>query len=180
MKVNILEAHDRLQHFKKDQSANIFQGAEDCLKKNPDSLFFQDRSPYVYIFAHPRTADDGVNKRMLWQPRLWKPKAQTNSYLFRAKSHSDLIEVCWLLPPQEMWSQYMMGNVTEHEDVLWSIDQYCNHRKKLEMDEPEDLNEEKGKAIMEEWIANKRFERMMKRNYEFDSILPISEALLVS
>ena len=52
MKLNRLETHDRLIHFKKDQEANIFQGAEDCLKKNPDSLFFQSKCPYVYLFAH--------------------------------------------------------------------------------------------------------------------------------
>ena len=51
MKVNRLEAHDRLEHFKEDQSFNIFKGAEDCLKKNPDALIMQEHSPYVYIFA---------------------------------------------------------------------------------------------------------------------------------
>jgi hypothetical protein len=166
MKVNILETHDRLLHFKKDQAANIFKGAEDCLKRNPDSLFFQDKSPYVYLFAHPRTCDDGVTKKMFWQPRLWKPKAQTNSYLFRAQSHTDLIQICWLLPPEDLWNQYILGNVMENKDVLWFIDQYINHRKKLEMDEPGDLSDEKGKPIMEAWIGNKRFERMMKRTYD--------------
>ena len=100
MKVDRLETHDRLLHFKKDQALNIAQGAEDCLKRNPLSLAIQSRSPYVYLFAHPRTADDGFTKRMLWQPRLTRPKAQTNSYLFRAQSNSDVIEVCWLLPPR--------------------------------------------------------------------------------
>jgi len=175
MKVNILEAHDRLLHFKKDQEANIFQGAEDCLKKNPDSLFFQSRSSYVYIFAHPRTADDGITKRMLWQPRLWKPKAQTNSYLFRVKSHTDLIEICWMLPPEELWAQYHEGNVTEDDHVLWSINQYCYHRHKLEADEPDDLSDDQGKPIMQEWIRNKRMDRMMNRLYnQEDFILPIS------
>ena len=166
MKISRLETHDRLLHLKKDQSQNIFKGAEDCLKKNPDSLFFQSKSDYVYLFAHPRTADDGVNKRMLWQPRLFKPKVQTNSYLFRAKSNSDIIEVCWLLPPQEMWSQYLIGNVTENELVLWSIDQYCNHRNKLQADHPEDLNDEQGRHIMQEWICGKRMDRMMGQLYE--------------
>lgn len=165
MKLNRLETHDRLLHLKKDQSQTIFQGAEDCLKKNPDSLFFQDRSAYVYIFAHPRTDDDGVTKKMYWQPRLWKPKAQSNSYLFRAKSHSDIVQVCWLLPPEEMWGQYLLDNITGSEEVLWSIDQYCYHRKKLEGDEPDDLSDEKGKAIMQEWIASKRQDRMMKNAY---------------
>src|SRR5882672_2443569 len=113
MKINRLETHDRLMHFKKDQEANIFQGAEDCLKKNPLSLAIQDKSPYVYIFAHPRTADDGVNKRMLWDPRLSIPEPQTNSYLFRAISKTDIIEVIWMLPPVETWPQYKKGNITE-------------------------------------------------------------------
>ncbi len=181
MKVNILETHDRLLHFKKDQEANIFQGAEDCLKQNPDSLFFQSRSPYIYIFAHPRTADDGVTKRMLWQPRLWKPKAQTNSYLFRAQSHSDLIEICWMLPPEELWGQYHEGNVTEDDHVLYSINQYCYQRNKLEADEPDDLSDEEGLPIMQEWVRNKRMERMMRISYPEKEFKPrISEACLSS
>jgi len=49
MKINRLEAHDRLIHFKKDQEANIFQGLDDCLKKNPLSLALQARSIYSLI-----------------------------------------------------------------------------------------------------------------------------------
>jgi hypothetical protein len=83
LKVDRLETHDRLEFFINDQWQKITQGAEDCLFKNPDSLALQEQCPYIYIFAHPRTSDDGVNKRLLWQPRVTKPKAQTNSYLFR-------------------------------------------------------------------------------------------------
>ncbi len=165
MKLNRLETHDRLIHFKKDQEINIFQGAEDCLKNNYDSLFYQQKSPYVYIFAHPRTADDGVTKRMLWQPRLLKPKAQTNSYLFRAQSNTDLIEICWIIPPREMWDQYQEGMVTENRDVIWSINQYVNHRNKLEMDDPEDLTEERAKHILKELISSKRMDKMMSKSY---------------
>src|SRR6185369_4284936 len=148
MKINRLEAHDRLQHLKKDQSLNIFQGAEDCLKRNPLSLAYQEKSPYVYIFAHPRTADEGVNKVMYWQPRLTKPEPQTNSYLFRAISKTDNLEICWLIPPQEMWKQYSKGNVTQHAVVNWSIDQYINNRINLGMKDPEDLNEERARQIL--------------------------------
>lgn len=150
MKINRLETHDRLEHFIKDQSINIAQGATDCLKKNPLSLQLQDRSPYIYLFAHPRTADDGVTKKMYWQPRLTKPQAQTNSYLFRARSKSDLIEVCWLLPPEEMWGQYDKGNITENELVIWSIDQYKNNKHKLESREPDDLSDGLIKMIYKE------------------------------
>lgn len=147
MKLNRFETHDRLEHLHQDQALNLSQGASDCLKKNRLSLGLQQYSDYVYIFAHPRTADDGVNKRMLWQPRLTKPKAQTNSYLFRAISNTDEMEVCWLLPPREMWPQYEKGKVTENELVLWSINQFTNHRNILEMRDPDDFNDERVKQI---------------------------------
>ncbi len=102
MKILRLDAHDRLEHLKKDQSNTITQGCEDCLKKNPDSLALQSHCHYVYIFAHPRTIElderialfnedwknslidplyvrkyktleDVPNTRLLWQPRLTKP-----------------------------------------------------------------------------------------------------------
>jgi len=155
MKINRLETHDRLQHFVKDQSQNIFQGAEECLKKNPDSLAIQEKSPYVYIFAHPRTADDGLNKRMLWQPRLSIPKAQTNSYLFRALSNTDLIEVVWLIPPREMWSQYNKGQITESNEVSWSINMFQTTREELEKPHPDDLPEERTRLILNTIINEK-------------------------
>lgn len=150
MKINRLETHDRYEHFIEDQSLNIAQGAEDCLRKNPLSLLLQDRSPYIYLFAHPRTDDDGVTKRMLWQPRLTKPKAQTNSYLFRAQSKTDIIQVCWLLPPREMWPQYQKGNVTESDLVVWSIDQFLNNRVKFEQEDAEDLPDQAIRHIYRE------------------------------
>ena len=155
MKLNRLETHDRLQHFVKDQSSNIFQGAEDCLKKNPDSLAIQDKSPYVYIFAHPRTADDGVNKRMLWQPRLSIPEAQTNSYLFRAISHTDTIQIVWLIPPKEQWKQYEKGNVTEQNEVAWSIEMFKHKKKELEKPHPDDMTEEYGRLILKAIVDEK-------------------------
>jgi hypothetical protein len=148
MKVNKLEAHDRLLYFKKDQMQTIADGVNECMKKNPYSLALQDNSPYIYIFAHPRTDDDGVTKRMLWQARLTKPKAQTNSYLFRAKSHSDIVEICWLLPPREMWAQYEKGKLTENETIIFSIDMFQNHREELERPDPQDLPDERIREIL--------------------------------
>jgi len=149
MKLNRLEAHDRLLYFKKDQDVNIFLGAEDCLKRNPLSLAIQEKSPYIYLFAHPRTADDGVTKKMFWQPRLGKPEAQTNSYLFRAQSKTDIIEVCWLIPPREMWPQYNIGNVTESDLVSWSVNQFRFKKEELEKPHPDDMPEERGKSILQ-------------------------------
>lgn len=167
MKLDRLETHDRLKHLKSDQSLNISKGAEDCLKTNKLSLALQEKCDYVYLFAHPRTSEDGVTKIMYWQPRLTKPLAQTNSYLFRAQSKSDLVEICWLLPPSEMWSQYEKGKVTQNDMVMWSIDQFMNNKQNLEKREPDDL--EDGlvrhiyRQIHEEMNTDKTLDSFMNR-----------------
>jgi len=175
MKINRLETHDRLQHFVKDQSINIFQGADECLKKNTLSLALQEKSSYVYLFAHPRTADDGVTKIMYWQPRLTKPEAQTNSYLFRAISKTDNVEVCWLIPPKYMWEQYKIGNVAENELVLWSIAQYQHNKHKLQAREPDDLPDSKIQDIYAEIKQAMKYDKMMKSLY----VTPSSEGLFL-
>ncbi len=147
MKLNLLETHDRLKYLLKDQSDVIARGCEDCLKRNSLSLRLQARSDYIYIFAHPRTHDNGVDKRMIWQPRLEKPKSQTNSYLFRAKSNTDILEVCWNLPPRELWPQYKKGNVTENEVAIWSINMFMNNREELDRPYPDDVSPEKVRQI---------------------------------
>lgn len=166
MKLDRLEAHDRLLHFKQDQAQNIFQGAEDCLRNNPDSLKMQEKSPYIYVFAHPRTADDGVTKIMWWQPRLTKPTPQENSYCFRAISKTDTVEVCWLIPPRSMWGQYIKGNVTESDIVSWSIAQYKHNKKELEKPHPKDLPDHITKAIWESIICEMKEELMTKKLFK--------------
>lgn len=155
-KTNAHEAHDRLKHLVKDQSENVYQGVENCIRNNPLALEIQDRSPYVYIFAHARTHDNGVDKVLYWDPRLSIPEAQTNSYLFRVNSHTDNILVVWMIPPHEMWSQYKQGNVTESNWVLWSIKQFTNNKKDLERPHPEDMPEERSKLIMQQIVNDHR------------------------
>lgn len=140
MKLDRLETHDRLEHFKKDQAENIYHGATECMTVNSLSLALQEHSDYIYLFAHPRS--DGFKKRLIWQPRLTRPKAQTNSYLFRAKSKSDLIEIIWLLPPRDLWPEYQEGKALEATDVLVSINNFENHRKELERPHKDDLPDE--------------------------------------
>mgnify|MGYP001568648486 CR=1 FL=1 len=147
MKVDRLETHDRYKHFIQDQQHTIWKGADDCLKINSDSLKIQEKCHYVYLFAQPRTAEDGYKKRLLWQPRLLKPKAQTNSYLFRAQSNTDIIEICWLIPPREMWNQYDKGKVCESNWTSWSIWQFQNNRAELEKPFADDVTDEQAKNI---------------------------------
>lgn len=177
MKIDRLETHDRLEHFKKDQNNSVMDGLHTCLTQNPLSLALQERSPYIYVFAHPRTNEMGM-KVMYWQPRLSKPKMEPNSYLFRVKSFSDECEIMWMLPPKEMWAQYKKGNVTEHEMVLWSIAQYQNHREKMEAPESDDLNDARGLQILDEVkrilrqdkLVMESVESMLKREKAFGRV----------
>ena len=153
MKIDPLDAHDRYTYFQK-QDFSIAECCQDILNQRP----FGD-VPF-YIFAHARTDDDGVTKRLIWQPRLTRPKPQTNSYLFRAISNTDMIEVIWLLPPREMWTQYDIGKVTESNLVAWSIKQFESNRNYLDSPHPDDISEERAKEIMKEIIKWKKFKRV--------------------
>lgn len=135
MKVDILDAHDRYQHFTK-QSFDISECCEDLIKKKP----FGDH-PF-YIFAHARTEEDGVTKRLIWQPRLTKPKAQTNSMLFKAYPVTDMIKVIWMIPARELWGQFEYGKMTQNQTVIESIEAFRNNREKLEAKESDDLSDE--------------------------------------
>lgn len=152
MKINRLDAHDRFEHFRK-QSFSIAECCQDLINQKP---FFDH--PF-YIFAHPRTDDDGVTQRLIWQPRLTKPKAQTNSMLFKAYPGKDLISVIWIIPPRELWGQYEKGKLTESSIVSESIHDFMNNREKMEQKEADDLSEEQIRAVYEEISRNARKEK---------------------
>jgi len=164
MKINRLETHDRLQHFINDQTNNIQKGIDDCLKKNPLSLDYQEHSPYVYIYGHSKTLGldeklkylaDGWNpkdipeKKMFFQPVITKPKPTPNTFLCRALSKTDILEICWILPPKEFWEQYKKGNVIENSDIIaWSIHQYLHNFEELSKPDKDDLSDERCKMIL--------------------------------
>lgn len=134
MKLNKLETHDRLLQFNK-QSDDI----GDCVKNLIDKRPFGE-NPF-YIFAHCRTEDDGFTKRLIWQPRLTKPKAQTNSMLFKVTPGSDAVKVIWMIPAREVWGQYKKGLMTESKTVYDYIQDFEHNRKVLEAKEPDDLTD---------------------------------------
>ena len=135
MKLDRLETHDRHQHFTK-QNFDIGECCQDLINQRP----FGEHA--FYIFAHSRTDEDGVTKRLIWQPRLTKPRAQTNSMLFKAYPGSDVIKVIWMIPERHLWAQYKKGNVTENQTVLDSINDFQHNRDKLEMKENDDLSDQ--------------------------------------
>lgn len=135
MKISLLETHDRYQEFVKDDQ-NI--GA--CCQNIVDQRPFGNH-PF-YIFAHARTDDDGVTQRLIWQPRLTRPEAQSNSMLFKAYPGTDIIKVIWMIPKPELWGQYRKGNVTQNEIVSWSIEQFLCNKSFLNKKEDDDLSDE--------------------------------------
>jgi hypothetical protein len=162
MKINPLDAHDRYQHFTK-QSFDIGECCQDLINQRP----FGDH-PF-YIFAHARTDDDGVTKRLIWMPRLTKPKAQTNSMLFKAYPGTDLIKVIWMIPMRELWSQYGKGLLTENKIVSESIHDFQFNRNKLESKEDDDMSDERIDAIYKELSfnakQNKQKEQLIRKSH---------------
>lgn len=165
MKIHRLEAHDRMLELQKKQAKVAQQGVIDCLKVNLFSLAYQDKCHYIYIFGHARLSDDGLKERLLWQPRLTKPKMEPNSYLFRALSKTDNIETCWMLPKQETWGQHKKGNVTENEINSWSIYQYNHKREEMELPFPDDLTDEQAKKVLFEVAREMEEDIRMKKLY---------------
>jgi len=143
MKINKLDAHDRLKHFT-GQSFSISECCQNLINQRP----FGDHA--FYIFAHTRTDEDGVTKRIIWQPRLTKPKAQTNSMLFKGYPGTDKVKVIWMIPAREMWKQYECGLMLENATVVQSIHAFENNRAKLEAAEEDDLSDAQINQIYKE------------------------------
>ncbi|SRR6266404_1063791 len=150
MRINLLDAHDRFQHFKK-QDFDISECCQDMINQRP----FGDH-PF-YIFAHARTDDDGTTKRLIWQPRLTKPKAQTNSMLFKAYPGTDIVKIIWMIPARELWAQYEKDKLTENELIYHSIHEFQNNREFLERKEDDDLSDDAVDAIYREISRQGKF-----------------------
>ncbi len=134
MKIDRLETHDRYEEFtKKDQ--DIGACCQDLINQRPFG-----NNPF-YIFVHSRTHEDGVTKRLLWQPRLTRPKSQTNSMLFKAYPGTDIIKVIWMIPEREMWAQYKVGNICDNATIRESIYAFEYNRLILDQKDNDDLQD---------------------------------------
>lgn len=145
MKINHLDAHDRLLQFKKQEDL-ISKGCQDCISNRPQAY---GKYPF-YIFAHTRTADDGVTKRLLWEPRLTKPKSQSNSMLFRYYPVEDIVKIIWIIPARELWKQYEKDKLCENNTIFQSISDFVYNRNKLDAPDSDELPDEIILCIMKE------------------------------
>ncbi len=160
IKINPLDAHDRLKEYKsKGMSGDITECCQDLIRQEPFG-----KIPF-YIFAHPRTDDDGFTQRMIWQPRLFKPKAQTNSMLFRAFPPSDRVEIIWIIPKRELWPQYEKGKLTANDLIYNSIQDFLHRREEMEAPLAGEPTEEEAWSIYNAISGNAKREKMMKSLY---------------
>lgn len=148
-KLDLLETHDRLLSFKKFDF-DIDACIQDIIDKRP----FGDYN--FYIFAHTRTEDN--YKRLIWQPRLTKPKAEPNSLLFKVYPKKNLIKRIWQIPNPEFFYLFQPGYMLHDEFIYDSILKYLYQKSRLEAKEEDDLQDEEMKHIYEDLknIALKR------------------------
>lgn len=158
IKINPLDAHDRLQHFTK-QEFSISECCQDLINQRPFGNY-----PF-YIWAHARTDENTHIKRIIWQPRLTRPKPQTNSMLFKAYPGTDTIKVIWIIPAREMWEQYEKGKLTQNELIYNSIQDFQYNRASLEINEPDDFSDEKINEIYKELACEARWKKSMDKLY---------------
>ena len=159
MDIDKLETHDRYQEFTK-KDFDIGKHCQNIIDQRPFGSY-----PF-YIFAHARTEEDGVTKRLIWQPRLTKPKSQTNSMLFKAYPSTDLIEVIWLIPDRELWSAYEEGKITENKIVSESIHAFQYDRASLDRKDPQDLSDEVINKIYIELAKEGKKKRFIQKTAE--------------
>lgn len=167
MKLNRLETHDRFEHFTR-QSFDIGKTCQSIIDQQPfgpipfyifahkreigldeqQSIYQQDFSNW--LSGNPRqfiSIAEVPNARIIWQPRLTKPKAQTNSMLFKAYPPGDNVKVIWILPPEELWEQYTKDKMTENKTICESIHLFKTNKKKLEQKEDDDFDDKEIDAI---------------------------------
>ena len=187
MKVSILDAHDRLQHFHK-QSDQISLACQECIDKRPAEF----GSYPFFIFAHQRQIDlderqdsfnydltnsfidlsykrryarleDVETARLIWIPRLSKPKSQTNSMLFKSYPGIGNIEIIWIIPARELWQEFQKDKLAENKTVIDSIDAFENHRQRLDAPDEDQLPDAIIDKIYQEIAYNARMSKIKLR-----------------
>ncbi|CAB4132438.1 hypothetical protein UFOVP255_14 [uncultured Caudovirales phage] len=148
-KADPLDVHDRLSFVKEQQSENIADVIKMFIKKDPFGGY-----PF-YLFSHSRLHENGSSTRVIWQPRLTKPKAQTNSMLFRLNpKKDDEVMVMWMIPEREKWHLYSKGSMFENPIVVESVESFQNDRQRLEAPEQDDLPDHTVQEILRNIYPN--------------------------
>lgn len=166
MKLNRLDTHDRLLHFKKQQD-DISAGLLECINNVPEAV----KCPF-YVWAHSRSVNDDEkinliiqghkktpDERLIWVPRVTKPEVSPNSYLFLVQKNTDIIKIIWMLPKRELWKQYEPGQLCFNENIWVSIQNYLFDKKAMnapDADTPKEYEIEHFRKVIGETAHAKR------------------------
>ncbi len=166
MKVNRLEAHDRLLFYQKQQQ-DMSDAIMECIKNVPEGI----RSPF-YVYGHSRSVayDEKVSiltlghefapdSRLIWMPVITKPKSTPNTYLFLANRQNDIVQIIWMLPKRELWEQYAPGQMFHNENIWTSIQNFLHHRGDLDAPDKDGPTEKQ----QEEWFKIIGYEAQKKK-----------------
>lgn len=182
MKINRLEAHDRLIYYKNDQK-DIGQHVQECINNVPEAI----RSPF-YVYGHTKSlgldekiallsieGTTSLEKRFIWMPRITKPLVSANTYLFLARKGSDVVQTIWAIPVPELWDQFAPGKMM-HDEVIWDcICQYIRNPNEFNNPDPRGPNLQD----QEEWFRIYGEESRKRKNMK-QAMLKTSEEFPVS
>jgi hypothetical protein len=144
MKIDRLDAHDRLTYFL-NQEFQMGDCAQDLIDQKPFG-----EHPF-YIFCHSRTHDNGIDKRYIWSPWIWKPRPQTNTLLMKAYPGSDILKIMWILPVRELWPSYEKEKLFENPLIKSYLDLFDQNKEMLCEPEPDDPTAERAQEIAFEY-----------------------------
>jgi len=183
MKVNRLEAHDRLLLYQK-QEQDMGEAVLECIKNVPEAI----RSPF-YVYGHSRSVayDEKVSilqlgysnapdTRLLWIPVITKPKSTPNTYLFLANRQTDIVQIIWMLPKRELWEQYAPGQMFHNENIWTSIQNFLHDRAALDAPDKDGPTEKQ----QEEWFKIIGHEAHRKKKMKKEAMRATSAVILPS
>lgn len=156
MNVNRFDAHDRLKHVTR-QDFSIGECCQDIINKRPFG-----NNPY-YIWAHSRQDDNPGVRRIIWQPRLTRPNASSNSMLFRVQPPSESIEIIWIIPDSSLWDNFAPGKLSHNELINGFIQQYRRDKKYLEEPHKDDLTDARAHQVYQDLIHTAKYDKMMSQ-----------------
>lgn len=182
--VNVVKVQEDLEKLNETDNNAI----TDMIRKIIMQDDFLGLSPYIYVFAHKRelgiderfslmiqggysSIEETPKARLIWAPRLTKPKAEPNSFLFRIElNHADDVETVWILPEEELFNLFKKGKVFENQIIHNSIYNFIHNKKELERPHEDDLKDKDAKQVYD---AVARQARISKRvNAVFNAYKP--------
>lgn len=144
MKINPLDAHDRLLAFQKYQT-EVGKFIQQMIEKRP----WGSRHFYIFII-HKRSLGlderqalvmEGIYNKiqdtpeafMIMSCRVTKPQADPNTTLIRVRpgDKNDSVKLLWSIPQVELWDQFEKGKLFENEEILAQIHTFKTNRGAL-------------------------------------------------